>query len=137
MYKLTTAGGVTFWATTFLISLTPIAADYRDVFSISYIPMLVESLVAGLIIGGCVSYSLLRFFNKIPTKDPIVKSVILSFVALCIATVMIEGGTFFLVEDGLYYFLIVVMINLPRFLFLGIAVGYLYKRLYSFELSKN
>jgi hypothetical protein len=62
MYKLTIAGAAAFWATTFAISLTPIAADYRVAFSISYVPMLFDSLIAGLIIGGCISYSLLRFF---------------------------------------------------------------------------
>jgi len=41
-------------------------------FSISYLPLaLVEALVGGLIIGCFVSYFLLRFFEKIPTKNPI------------------------------------------------------------------
>jgi len=41
-------------------------------FSISYLPLaLVEALVGGLIIACCVSYFLLRFFDKIPTNNPI------------------------------------------------------------------
>jgi hypothetical protein len=56
--------------------------------------------------------------------------VILSLIALCIATILIEVGASLLVSDALYYFLIGVMINVPRFLLLGIAIGYLYKRLY-------
>jgi multisubunit Na+/H+ antiporter MnhE subunit len=43
---------------------------------------LAEALVGGLIIGCCVSYFLLRFFDKIPTKKPILKALILSFIAM-------------------------------------------------------
>ncbi len=83
LYKLTGAGGAAFWITDFVISVSPIAAEYRAAFSISYLPMaLVEALVGGLIIGCCVSYFLLRFFDKIPTKNPILKALILSFVAM-------------------------------------------------------
>ena len=57
LYKLTGAGGAAFWITDFVISVSPVAAEYRAAFSISYLPMaLVEALVGGLIIGGCVSY---------------------------------------------------------------------------------
>ncbi len=86
-FILTAAGGFAFWVTNFAISRTPIAAEYRAALSISYLPMLVEALVGGLIIGFCVSYFLLRFFDKIPTKNPILKSVILSFVVLIIVTI--------------------------------------------------
>jgi F0F1-type ATP synthase assembly protein I len=52
-------------------------------FSISSLPVaLVEALVGGLTIACFVSCFLLRFFDKIPTKNPILKSVILSFAAL-------------------------------------------------------
>ena len=64
-------GGLAFWVTNFAISLTPIAAEYRAGLSISYFPMLLEALVGGLIIGFGVSFFLLRFFDKIPTKNPI------------------------------------------------------------------
>jgi hypothetical protein len=138
LYKLTIGGGVAFWATTFVTSLLPIAAEYRAAFSISYIQMvLVESLLAGLIIGCGVSYFLLRFFDKIPTKNPILKSGILSFVALVIAIVMIQGAASFLEPSGdaLRYFLIGAMLNVPRFLILGMVIGYLYKRLDSTEVG--
>ena len=85
LYTLTIGGGVAFWAANFAISRTPIAAEYRAALSISYLPMIFESLIAGLIIGCCVSYCLVRFIDKIPIKNPILKSVILSFVALGIA----------------------------------------------------
>jgi NhaP-type Na+/H+ and K+/H+ antiporter len=67
-----------FWVVNLAISLTPIAAESRAALSISYFPMLLEALLGGLIIGFCVSYFLLRFFDKIPTENPILKSVTLS-----------------------------------------------------------
>jgi hypothetical protein len=125
--ELAIAGGLAFWATNFLISLTPIAAQYRTALSISYLPMvLVESLLGGLVIGFCVSYFLLRFFEKIPAKSPILKSLILSFAILLI----IETFTFLLnLSNFSVYLLIGAGINVPRFLALGIVVGYLYDRL--------
>ncbi len=87
---LAVVGGLAFWVINIAISRTPIAAEYRAALSISYIPMIVESLLGGLIIGFFVSYFLLRFFDKIPTKNPILKSVILSFIALIIATILLE-----------------------------------------------
>ncbi len=71
LFKLTGAGGAAFWITDFVISVSPIAAKYRAAFSISNLPMaLVEALVGGLMIGCYVSYFLLRFFDRIPTKKP-------------------------------------------------------------------
>jgi hypothetical protein len=131
LYKLTIGGGVAFWAVNFAISLTSIAAEYRAALSISYFPMLLESLLGGLIIGFCVSYLLLRFFDKVPTKNPISKSVILSFIVLIIVTILIGSPLSFLAtSDVLRYFLIGTIFNALRILALGIVVGYLYTRLY-------
>jgi NhaP-type Na+/H+ or K+/H+ antiporter len=132
LYILTIAGGSGFWVANFAISRTPIAAEYRASLSISYLPMLLESLLGGLVIGFCVSYFLFRFFDKIPTRNPIQKSVILSFIALIIVTILIEAPASFLTttNDTLRYFLIGAMINVLRILALGIVIGYLYKRLY-------
>ena len=130
LYKLTIGGGVAFWATTIAFSLLPIAAEFRAALSISYVQVvLVESLLGGMIIGCCVSYSLLRFFDKIPTKNPILKSEILSIVALGIALVLLQVAAS-RTSDALHVFLNGAMLNVPRFLFLGIVIGYLYKRLY-------
>src|SRR5512147_2156597 len=96
MTRLTIAGGLGFWVANFAISLTPIAAEYRAAISISYLPMLLAALLGGLIIAFCVSYFLLRFFDKIPTQDPISKSVILSFIVLIILTILIGGPSSFL-----------------------------------------
>ena len=130
--KLTIGGGVVFWATTIAISFLPIAAEYRTAFSKTSIQTVwVASLPAGLIMGFCVGYSLLRFFNKIPTKNPILKSVIISLITLVIATILtLVPHSFIGQSNVLYYILIGIMLDLPRFLFLGIVIGYLYKRLY-------
>jgi hypothetical protein len=137
VFVLAIAGGLAFWLANFAISRTPIAAEYRAALSISYFPMLLESLLGGLMIGFCVSYFLLRFFDKIPTKDPILKSVILSFIVLIIVTILIAGPSSFLApSDVLRYFLIGTIFNVLRILALGIGIGYLYKRLYQgFDLS--
>src|SRR5674476_710993 len=121
LYTLTVAGGVAFWAITIAFSLLPIAAEFRAALSISYIQVvLVESLLGGMIIGCCVSYFLLRFFDKIPTKNPILKSEILSLVALVIALIMVQVAASRLgPSDALHVFLIGAMLNVPRFLFLG------------------
>jgi len=130
LFKLTIGGGVVFWAITIAFSLLPIAAEFRAALSISYIQMvLVESVLGGMIISCCLSFFLLRFFDKIPTKNPILKSVILSFVVYVIVMILL-GVAASRTSDALYVFLIGVTLNVPRFLVLGIVVGYLYKRLY-------
>jgi len=132
MLVLAIVGGLAFWVTNFAISLTPIAAEYRAGLSISYFPMLVEALIGGLIVGFGVSFFLLRFFDKIPTKNPILKSLILSSIALIIVTVILEVPSKFFTNtnDALHYFLIGALFNILRILALGIVIGYLYQRLY-------
>jgi hypothetical protein len=131
LVKLTIAGGLGFWVANFAISLTPIATEYRAALSISYLPMLLEALLGGLIIGFCVSYCLLRFFDNIPTMNPILKSVIVSFIALISVTMLIEVPAKLLTttSDALRYFLIGAMFNVLRLLALGIVIGYLYDRI--------
>ena len=124
-------GGLAFCAITIAISLLPIAAEYRAAESISNIQAVwVGSLLVGLIIGFFVSFFLLRFFDKIPTNNPILKSVVLSFIAFVIAMILLEAPASFRTSDVLYYLLIGVIFNVPRFLFVGVVIGYLYKRLY-------
>jgi hypothetical protein len=131
MCKLAVAGGAVFWTANFAISLTPIAAEYRAALSISYLPMLVESLIGGLIIGFFVAYFLLRYFDKIPTRGPVQKSVLLSLIALIIATILLQGPAGLSTpDDALRYFLIGTSFNLVRILFLGVVVGLLNERLY-------
>lgn len=131
LYKLTIAGGVTFWVTSLATSLLPLAARYRAAFSNWSIQTVwIGSLLAGIIIGCFVSYTLLRLFPKIPTKDPVLKSVILSAIALVMAIILNDVPMLLQASnDALGYFFIGVVFNAARFLLLGIAVGYRYKRL--------
>jgi hypothetical protein len=138
MYKkllvLTMGGGAVFWATTIATSLLPLAAKYRAAYSNWSIQTVwVDSLLVGMILGVCVSFALLRSLEKNPAKDPILQSVIYCFIALIIAILLIDVPRSFLLpgpREAWYYFLIGVMFNTVRFLLLGAAVGYLYKRLY-------
>jgi hypothetical protein len=126
---LTLAGGLVFWLANFAISRTPIAAEYRVAMSIAYYPMLLESLIGGLIIGWCVSYFLLRFFDRIPGKDPILKSVGLSAAALVLVTILLGGpSSFYATDNVLRYFIISTAINVIRILALGVSIGWVCKR---------
>lgn len=130
---LTIGGAMVFWITTIATSLLPIAADYRAHFTNWRLQTLwVDSLLVGLVIGGCVSYALLRIIEKHPTRNPIQQSTMLSFIALITALVLIDVPQSFLQPgsgDALYYFLVGVVFNAVRFLCLGLVIGYLSKRL--------
>ena len=126
---LAVAGGLAFWAISIATSLVPITADYR-VARWSAETVWVGSLPAGLVIGFFVSFFLVRFFEKIPTKNSFLKSVILSLIALVIGTILLEAPASFRTNDALYYFLFGTILNVPRFLFVGVVIGYLYQRLY-------
>jgi len=130
-FVLTLVGGMAFWLANFAISRTSIAAEYRAAMSISYYPMLLESLVGGLIIGLWVSYPLLRFFDRIPVKDPLLKSFFLSSIVLVIVTILLGGpSSFYATSNVLRYFIIGTAFNVIRILALGIAIGYVCKRQY-------
>jgi NhaP-type Na+/H+ or K+/H+ antiporter len=135
---LTAVGGLAFWATTIAISLLPISAEYRAAESIPSIQTVwIGGLIIGMIIGFLVSYFLLRFFGRIPPKNPILKSLLLSFIAIFIILILIEVPASLRTSDALYFFLIGVILNVPRFLVLGIAIGYLYQRLSKSEVAKK
>jgi hypothetical protein len=123
---LVAAGGAAFWITDFVIAISPISSAYRAAFSISSLPLaLVQALVGGLMIGCCVSFFLLRFFEKIPTKNPILKALILSFSAMAIIEVLsalanpAHASIYLLLDTGM---------NVPRFLALGLVIGYIFDR---------
>jgi hypothetical protein len=128
---LAAAGGLGFWFANLAISLTPLAAEYREALSIQYLPMLLQALLGGLLIGFCVSYCLLRFFDKIPSSSPMVKSLLLCSAAFVLVTLLIEGPAKFgtATIDAWRYFLIAALFNGLRILALGVAVGYLCGRL--------
>jgi hypothetical protein len=129
LFKLTIVGGLAFWATTIAFSLLPIAGEFRAEVSISYVQVvLVQSLIFGLIIELIVSYVLFRFSDKIPTKNLILKSEIVSLVALMIALIVL-GVAASRTGDASQVFVIGATLNIPRFLIPGIVIGYLYKKL--------
>ena len=128
VFVLAVAGGAAFWLANFAISRTPIAAEYRAALTISYFPMLLEALIGGLLIGFCVSYLLLRFFDKIPTRHPLSKSVLLTFIVLIVVTILIGGPSSYLATgDVLRYSVIGTEFNILRFLALGTGIGYQYR----------
>ncbi len=130
-FVLTLVGGLAFWLANFAISRTAIAAEYRSAMTISYYPMLLESLIGGLVIGLWVSYLLLCFFDRIPGKDPILKSFILSSIVLVIVTILLGGpSSFYATNHVLRYFIIGTIFNVIRILALGIAIGCVCKRQY-------
>jgi hypothetical protein len=128
---LALGGGLAFWLANFAISLTPIAAQYRAALSIAYIPMLLEALLGGLLLGFGVSYSLLRFFDRIPTRDPIPKALLLSLIALVMVTVLIEIPAKLVTppSDAWRCFLTGALFNVLRITALGMVIGHLYDRL--------
>lgn len=129
--QLTFVGGIIFWITTIITSLLPLAAEYRAAYSNWSIQTVwINSLLAGMIIGCCVSYFLLRFYERIPAKDSIQKSLIVSTITLIITIIMIDVPMLISEPSASFnYFLIGVLFNSVRFLFLGVGIGYLYKRL--------
>jgi hypothetical protein len=85
-----------------------------------------HTFIGALVIAFCISYFLLRFLDKIPTKHPIPKALILSFVVLVIIEALSTLGN----PSNAYVCLLVdTTMNIPRFLALGIVIGYLYDRL--------
>lgn len=129
---LAIGGALGFWVANFLISLTPIAAEYRAALSIAYLPMLVEAMFGGLVLGFGVGYLLLRFVDRLPSRSPILKSMVLSLAALLAVTVFIEVPAKFFppMSDALRYFLIAGLFNVIRIAALGFVIGVLHPYLY-------
>jgi hypothetical protein len=126
LLMLAAAGGAAFWITDFVMAVSPIASAYKAAFSISSLPVaLVEALAGGLVIAFCVSFVLLRFFDRIPGKNSIHKALILSFSAMAIIEVLsalanpAHASIYLLLDTGM---------NVPRFLALGVVIGYLYDK---------
>ena len=127
--SLTLAGGAAFWLANFAISRTTIAAEYRAAMSISYIPMLLESLIGGLVFGFFISFLLVRFFDRIPTRNTMSKSIILSTLLLVIVTGSLGSpSSFNATNNVLRYFLISTVFNTLRITALGLAIGIFYQK---------
>lgn len=128
--RLSLGGGLAFWFANLAISLTPVAADYRAALSISYVPMLLEALLGGLLIAFCVGFCLLHAHDRIPGRGPVLKSGLLSLLALVLVTLLLEVPAKFLTATphAVRYFLIGVAINTVRLLALALVVGGLFDR---------
>jgi hypothetical protein len=126
LLKLAVAGGTAFWVTDFLMAVSPIAAAYKAAFSFSSLPVaLVEALAGGLVIAFVVSIVMLRFFERIPGKNPIIKALLLSFTAMSIIEVL---STLVDPAHASIYLLLDTGMNVPRFLALGFVIGYVFDR---------
>jgi hypothetical protein len=123
---LTAAGGAAFWLTDFAMAVSPIAAEYQVAFSISSLPVaLAEALAGGVIIAFCVSLLLCRFYEKIPGRGAVLKSLIVSFLAMVtieLLSTLADPG------HASVYLLTDTWMNTPRFLALGTVIGHLYGR---------
>jgi hypothetical protein len=138
VFLLTLLGGLAFWLTNFAISRTSVAAEYRAAMSISYNPMLLESWVGGLVIGLWVSYPLVRYYKKIPGKNPIIKSIILSTIVLILVTITLGGpSSFFATSNVMRYFIIGTIFNVIRITALGLTIGWVCKRAYRASISSG
>ena len=128
---LTTAGCLAFMASTFVFSRLPVAHAFREALSIDYVSgVFIGPFLGGLGIAGSTSFLLLRFSRKLPTSAPILKSTLLSAGALSIATLVMLLSVNRIGDGAFHYFIVGTMLNVPRFLALGLVVGYLYRRLY-------
>jgi len=127
LLTLAAAGGAAFWITDFVIAVSPIAAAYKAAFSISSLPVaLVEALCGGLVTAFCISFFLLRFEKRIPGKTPILKALILSFGAMVIIEALSALGD---PAHAFKYLLVDTGMNIPRFLALGLVIGWLFLKL--------
>jgi len=135
---LTLGGGLAFWAATVAFSLLPIAAEFRQAFSISYGEgVVVGPLLGGMAIAFVISWLLLRFFSKVPARDPLLMSLMLSCVALGAAIVMLRLAAIGVGRDPMRAFFIGATLNVPRFFALGTAIGCLHKKLRGSEVVRR
>ena len=118
-------GAAAFWLANLAISLTPVAAAYRDALSIAYVPMLVEAAVGGLVVATVVTLPLARVPDRMPGHGPVAKAVLLAVAALVLVTVLLEvpaklrAG----VADPGHWLLVATVFNAIRILALGVAIG--------------
>jgi hypothetical protein len=126
LLPLTAAGGAAFWTTDFLIAVSPMAVAYKAAFSIYSLPVaLVEAFAGGLVMAFFVSFFLLRFFDKVPGKEPIFKALILSFGVMMIIEILSALGD---PAHASVYLLLDTGMNVPRFLALGLVIGYCFDK---------
>ena len=119
------AGAVAFWSANLVISWTPIAATYRTAMSITYVPMLIQAAVGGLLLAGVVAAVLVRYPDRVPGTGPLSRALWLSAATLVLLTVFVEvpsklGSG---VPDPGHWLLVATAFNVIRVLALGVAIG--------------
>ena len=119
------AGAVAFWSANLVISWTPIAATYRSAMSITYVPMLIQAAVGGLLLAGVVAAVLVRYPDRVPGTGPLSRALWLSAATLVLLTVFVEvpsklGSG---VPDPGHWLLVATAFNVIRVLALGVAIG--------------
>jgi hypothetical protein len=129
-WKPTLIGGTVFWLLGLATALLPIPHEF-GIFSGSLSGTgLVALLLGALFVALWVSFYFIYFFDKIPTQNPVLKSVIVSFLGLLIIGFL---GIFLNLKNPASFYLYDLAVNGPRTLALGVAVGYSYQR---FELKQ-
>lgn len=123
--KLSFVGALAFWITTVVTSVLPIATEYRAAYTNWGIQHVWRgSLLMGMVIGGGVSYFLLRFMDKNPTENPMLKSMNLSTIALGLVIVLIDIPMAVKAPNtSMKYLFIGILFNTVRFLLLGFCIG--------------
>jgi hypothetical protein len=126
-----------------LIALDAIFIGLQSVFTILTLSQIVDPGLHDPLVNGwatvlMVLFSLLTLIFALSAKresnrsttNPMLKSLILSFIALVIVTILIEvpAKLFTPTSGALRYFLIGALFNVIRIPALGIAIGYLYDR---------
>lgn len=119
------AGAVAFWCANLIISLTPIAAAYRSAMSVAYGPMLFEAAVGGLLIASVAAVALVRYPTRVPGAGPLSRALWLSATAVLLVTVVVEVPSKLAsgVSNPGHWLLVATVINVIRFLALGVAIG--------------
>jgi hypothetical protein len=126
LLTLAAAGGAAFWITDFLVAVSPMAVAYKAAFSISSLTVaLVEALIGGWVIALCVGLFLLRFFDRIPGKESIFKALILTFGIMIIIEILSALGD---PAHASVYLLLDTGMNAPRFIALGLVIGYVFEK---------
>ncbi len=122
---LAVAGAAAFWLANLVISVTPVAADYRRAVSIGYEPMLVEAAVGGLVLASVLALLLVRHPSKVPGSSLLGKSLLLGATALVVLTIGIEVPSKLAsrLDDPAHWLLVATVFNLVRLLALAVTIG--------------
>lgn len=130
---LTLAGASAFWVANLLISLTPVAAAYRAATGTTYVPMLVESLIGGIVIAAGVAVAVLWRQRRPPQQAPLRAALRPAGLAIVLATVVVEVPAKLLGPNpsGWGTLAVAAAINVIRIAALGIAIGVVSSRLHN------